>query len=232
MFIRSAIGFGDALLAIPLLALRMPLRQVVPFELLLSITVATLIVVQDWKKVHLRSAGWLLLPTLAGLPLGMLLLTRARENPTKLVLALVIIAFAAYSLFARNAPALRSERRIWMLLCGFCGGVLGGAYGMSGPPVVIYGSLRRWQPQQFRATLQSYFLPFGLFTVVAYWIAGLWVRAVLRYYLLTLPVALLALLLGRALHLRLRGDTFLRYVYVALGGIGVMLLYQVVTTRR
>jgi hypothetical protein len=36
-------------------------------------------------------------------------------------------------------------------------GVLGGAYGMNGPPLVIYGSLRGSSPQHFRATLQGYF---------------------------------------------------------------------------
>ena len=29
---------------------------------------------------------------------------------------------------------------------------------MNGPPLVVYGVLRRWQPAQFRATLQGYFL--------------------------------------------------------------------------
>jgi len=37
---------------------------------------------------------------------------------------------------------------------------IGGAYGMNGPPLVAYGSLRRWTPpERFRATLQGYFLP-------------------------------------------------------------------------
>jgi hypothetical protein len=30
---------------------------------------------------------------------------------------------------------------------------------MNGPPLVIYGALRRWTPERFRATLQGYFLP-------------------------------------------------------------------------
>lgn len=226
IFIRSAIGFGDALLGIPLLALRVPLRQVVPFALLLSITVAGLILAQDWKKVHLRSTGWLLLPMVAGLPLGLLLLTSRHQGPAKIALALLIIGFAAYSLFGRNALVLHSDRRIWLLLCGFSGGILGGAFGISGPPVVIYGSLRRWQPQQFRATLQGYFLPAGLITLVGYWAAGLMVPAVFRDYLYSLPVALLALFLGRVAHHRLSGGAFMRIVYIGLAAVGAMLLFQ------
>lgn len=226
IFIRSAIGFGDALFGIPLLALRVPLRQVVPFALMLSVTVACLILAQDWKKVHLRSTSWLLLPMAAGLPLGLLLLTRRHEGPAKIALAVLIIGFAAYSLFARNALVLHSDRRIWLVISGFCGGILGGAFGMSGPPVVIYGSLRRWPPQQFRATLQGYFLPAGLITLAGYWAAGLMVPAVFRDYLYSLPVALVALYLGRVAHHRLSGPAFMRFVYVGLAAIGVMLLVQ------
>lgn len=228
MLIRSAIGFGDALFGIPLLALRIPLREVVPLELLLSITVASIIVMQDWEKIHLRSTGWLLAPTLAGLPLGVLLLTSNHEGPAKAALAVLIIGFAAYSLFGRSRLVLHSDRRVWMLTCGFSAGILAGAFGMGGPPVVIYGSLRRWPQQQFRATLQGYFLMAGLFTIAGFWAAGLWSSAVLHYYVLSLPVALLALFVGKAIHNRLGGEAFMRFVYLGLGAIGVMLLVQVI----
>lgn len=227
MLIRSAIGFGDALFGIPLLALRMPLRQVVPFALLLSVTVAAIMVAQDWKKIHLRSTGWMLLPTLAGLPLGLLLLTGKHEGPAKGLLALIILGFALYSLLGGDRLVLHSDRKAWMLVCGFIAGILGGAYAMSGPPVVIYGTLRRWSPQHFRATLQGYFLPISVLLIASYWRAGLWVPAVVHNYLLALPVALVALLLGRAVNHRLSGHAHLRYVYLGLAGVGTMLLIQV-----
>jgi hypothetical protein len=61
---------------------------------------------------------------------------------------------------------------------------------MNGPPLVIYGAMRRWSPQHFRATLQGYFLPASVVAMVGYWFAGLWVPAVSHYYLMSLPVAL------------------------------------------
>ena len=58
--IRSTWGFGEALIAVPLLALTIPIESATPPAVLLSITVAAGIVVQDWRQIHLRSAGWLL----------------------------------------------------------------------------------------------------------------------------------------------------------------------------
>jgi hypothetical protein len=53
---------------------------------------------------------------------------------------------------------------------------------MNGPPLVIYGTLQRWSPQHFRATLQGYFLPASVLIMAGYWFAGLWTAAVTRYY--------------------------------------------------
>ena len=197
-----------------------------PLAVLLSITIAAVILVQDWRKIHLRSTIWLVLPTLAGIPIGLALLASGHQRLAKAGLAAVIIAFSAYFLFGRAPFHLRHESRRWLLACGFCAGVLGGAYGMNGPPLVIYGSIRRWPAQQFRATLQAYFLPASLLGMAGYWLAGLWVHSVTHYYLISLPIVLPAIILGRFIHHRLPANVFMRYVYLGLGATGTLLLIQ------
>jgi uncharacterized protein len=224
--IRSTFGFGEALVAVPLLALWIPLNVAAPLAVLVSITIAAFIVVQDWQKIHLRSTGWLVLSTLFGIPLGLLLLTSSHQRMVKGALGLIIIAFALYSLIGRPPVELKDDNRPWLLVCGLCAGVLGGAYGMNGPPLAIYGSMRRWSAQNFRATLQGYFLPASIIGMAGYWLAGLWTSAITHFYLLSLPVTLLGVLLGRAINHRLRGDGFLKYVYLGLIGTGALLLAQ------
>lgn len=234
--IRSTFGFGEALVAVPLLALFIPLEVAAPLAVLVSITIASIVVVQDWKKIHLRSTGWLVLATLFGIPLGLLLLTSSHQRVLKAALGLIIVGFAVYSLIERTtmgrAPLeLKDDSRGWLLACGFCAGVLGGAYGMNGPPLAIYGAMRRWSAQHFRATLQGYFLPASIIGMAGYWLAGLWVHAVTHYYLLSLPATILAVFLGRAINHRLHGDAFLKYIYLGLAGIGALLTIRAITGR-
>lgn len=226
--IRSTFGFGEALIAVPLLALFLPVSVAAPLAVLLSVTIAAVVVVQDWHRIHLRSAAWLLLPTFVGIPFGIALLASTHQQLVKAALAIVLIAFAGYSLLGRKPPQLHNDRRAWMLPCGFLAGVLGGAYGMNGPPLVLYGAMRRWSPQHFRATLQGYFFPAGVVTLVGYWMRGLCTPAVMHGYLISAPTLLPAILLGRWLNHRLRGETFLRYVYAGLVCTGVALLLQAV----
>ena len=229
--IRSAFGFGEALVAVPLLAFFIPLRVATPLAVLISITIAGIIVAQDWRKVHFYSAGWLILPTLFGIPLGLLLLTSSHQKTVKGALAVLIIAFSVYSLSGSTPLELRHDHRAWLLFFGFAAGVFGGAYGMNGPPLVMYGSMRRWSAQHLRATLQAYFLPASLLGMTGYWFSGLWVHAVTRYYLLALPVMLPAVLLGRVINHRLPAAVFMKYVYLGLAAIGMILMVQAMTGR-
>jgi len=222
-FIRSALGFGEALVAVPLLALTLPVQVAAPLAVLVSITVALVVVIQDWRNIHLRSAGWLVLSTLFGIPLGLLLLKTVPASIVKAILGLFIIAFAIYSLAGRK-PQLHTDRLA--PLFGFTAGILGGAYGMNGPPLVVYGVMRRWTPAQFRATLQGYFLIASIVGMAGYAFTGLWTHTVSRYFLLSLPFALIAIFLGHAVHRRLGSARFLVAVNFALALIGVILLVQ------
>jgi uncharacterized membrane protein YfcA len=227
--VRSAFGFGEALVAVPLLALILPVEVAVPLAVLLSITVAGIIIAQDWQRIHVRDAWRLVLATLFGIPLGLLLLTAVPEAIVKVILAVVIIAFSTWCLASRRSFELLDDRLVWVF--GFTAGVLGGAYGMNGPPLVVYGALRRWSPEHFRATLQGYFLPASLIGMIGYWLKGLWVPDVTRYFLLSLPVAVVAIFLGRLINRRLKGRSFILYVHAGLLLIGAVLLLQTMWGR-
>jgi uncharacterized protein len=204
--------------------LLIPAKEAVPLAALMSITVAAIVVVQDWSKIHIRSAGWLVVSTLFGIPLGIGLLTRCSEPTVKVLLGTVIITFSLYCLLLRNPRELKDDRLAWLF--GFGAGILGGAYAINGPPLVVYGSLRRWTPEYFRATLQGYFLPASLVGMFGYWRADLWTPLVTRCYLWSLLPALAAILLGRAINRRMKHHSFLRYVHVFLIVIGATLLIQ------
>jgi uncharacterized membrane protein YfcA len=226
--LRSALGFGEALIAVPLLAFVLPVKVAAPIAVLVSITVAAVVVAQDWRHVHVRSAARLVLSTLVGIPFGLLLLRSVPEAIVKGVLGVLVAAFAVSAVRSRGSFELTDDRLAWLF--GVSAGVLGGAYGMNGPPLVVYGALRRWSPEHFRATLQGYFLPASVIGMIGYWAAGLWTPTVSRYYLLSLPTALLAIALGRVINRRLDARRFLVYVHAGLIVSGAGLVLQAIVT--
>ena len=219
-FIRSALGFGDALLAMPLLALLAGLQVATPVVAFAASTIGITILLGHWRSVDVSSTWRLVLASLVGIPFGLLLLKLAPESYVKAALGVLLILYGLYSLIAPGLPVIRSEWPAYVF--GFVAGVLGGAYNTNGPPVVVYGALRRWSPEHFRATLQGCFLLTGLMILVGHGVAGLWTREVFRLYLFSLPAILLAVFLGAKLNRRIPRETFSRAVYVFLIIMGAL----------
>jgi hypothetical protein len=222
--VRGAFGFGDALIAMPLLALIAPLTVTTPVVAFLGPTIALTLLVREWRHVELKSTVRLTLSTLAGIPLGLFILKRIDGHIMNPVLAVVIILFSLYNLLRPGLLKLRTDTSA--VLFGFIAGILGAAYNTNGPPVVLYGALRGWKPESFRATLQGYFLPTGGAILVGQGLAGLWTRPVITTYAYALPFIIVAVLLGAAVGRRIPAERFSRWVYGLLLVLGTVLLIR------
>jgi hypothetical protein len=221
-FVRGTLGFGNALLAMPLLALTVGIRVATPLVALSSFTVAMLMLLGSWRNVEMQSAWRLVVASFLGIPLGLWLLQDAPEALVKGVLGVVLVFFGLFNLTTLRLPRLTWKPAAFVF--GFLAGVLGGAYNTNGPPVIVYGVLTRWTPEQMRATLQGYFLPAGIFILTGHGLAGLWTAEVLRFYVLTLPLVLVALLAGSRLSRVLPPGRFDRLVYASLVLMGMLLI--------
>ncbi|HSU92219.1 MAG TPA: TSUP family transporter [Gemmatimonadaceae bacterium] len=155
-----------------------------------------------------------------------LILRVVDDGIVKLLLGATIIGVSAYSLVRGAAASIRSDDRGSLVAAGIVSGVLGGAYGMNGPPLAIYGALRGWSPHQFRATLQGYFLVASIAGLVGYGVAGLWSAAATHYLLLSLPCVLGAIVVARRLNRFAEHPRFFRAVYGSLIVIGLILIVQ------
>jgi uncharacterized protein len=222
--VRSTLGFGESLIAVPLFLLFLPVEIAVPLSVMMSIVIALIVVIQDHQKIHFNSAKWLIIYAIPGIPAGIVILIYGREVFIKAGLGALIILYALYSLFVKSNKRLKEDNKLWLFICGFLSGVFGGAYGLNGPPLVVYGNLRQWSAKHFRATLQAYFLPVSLISVVGYYAKGLVTSQVNSYFLFSLITTIPAVFLGRYLNHKLKNDSFFKYVYWGLVVIGAILI--------
>jgi len=224
--VRSTLGFGESLIAVPLFLFFLPIEVAVPLSVMLSVVIALVIVVQDHTKIHFNSAKWLILYAILGLPLGIVILLYADETVVKVGLGMLLIAYSVYSLYFKRNKTLHRDNKLLLFIYGFLSGVFGGAYGLNGPPLVVYGNLRQWEPKYFRATLQAYFLPVSLISVVGYYAKGLVITEVNNYFLMSLTTTIPAVFLGRYFNHRLKDGTFFRYVFLGLIVISIILIFS------
>jgi uncharacterized membrane protein YfcA len=223
--VRSTFGFGESLVAVPLFILCIPLNIAVPLSVLISILVALVVVIQDHNHIHFNSAKWLIFFAVLGIPIGLVILIYCSEFWGKIGLGLLIICYAVYAIVGKNTPHLKTDSKLWLFICGFLSGVFGGAYGVNGPPLVVYGNMRNWSAKHFRATLQAYFLPASFIGAIGYFANGLITTQVLKYFVISLPAVIPAIFLGRRLNHSIKGN-FFRYVYFVLIVIGIFLIFN------
>jgi len=219
---KATLGFGESLLAIPLLTLLIGLQTAVPLVTLIAATVTLLLLVRNWQQIDLTAMGRLVVAALVGVPVGIWGLATLPMAPITRLLGLLLLLIGSYNLLQPRLSGLQDRR--WPYLFGFLAGVLGGAYNMTSPPVLIYGAVRRWSPEQFRVTMQGFFLPVSALILVGHATTGLWTSAVLSLYLLAWPVMLVAFWLGNRFAERLDPAILARLLYGALLVLGVTLL--------
>lgn len=222
-FIRASLGFGDGLVSMPLLALFIPLTAATPLVAICSLVLSSIIVFREWHKIEATAAWRLIVGGLFGIPVGVLMLTRVPEHLAKLALGGVIVLWCLRRLFG-PAGVVRPVWRGLEFGVGFVAGLLGGAYNTSGPPIVMYSHRQGWTPEQFRATIQSYFLPASMFIITGHAVAGLWNRTLGLRFACAVPALLLGLWIGGLVHRRIPAAAFRRWVEIALLVIGAQLV--------
>jgi len=227
--VRATFGFGEALVSMPLLAL-LPIDLHTSISLigLAGLTVALFTAISGWRYIDRPALVRLVIGALIGIPIGIFLVVKVPASIITLGLGIFLIVYGTYSFVkllvskSNINPKLRSK--FWSLPVGIASGIMGSAYNSHGVPVVIYGTLRRWEPSRFRGTLQAHFLISGIFIVIGQALGGLWTKDLFVLYGLSLPFVIIATLLGIFLHRRISNQKFERYVFLLIILLGILLL--------
>jgi uncharacterized membrane protein YfcA len=221
--VRSTFGFGNALIAMPLLAFVIGVKGATPLVALVGLVISLIMLLREWRALVWKDTLVLLISSLAGLPLGIYLLTAFPESVVRTILGLILICFGFYNLLGIRLPVLKSP--VLAVPFGFLAGILGGAYNANGPPVVIYGVMRGWKKEAFRASLQGFFFVSSLMIVAGHALSGFWSRQTLITFFVSIPAVILAIFLGERIAKKITQENFNRVIYIFLILMGVLMFF-------
>ncbi|MBK7915672.1 MAG: sulfite exporter TauE/SafE family protein [Chloroflexi bacterium] len=223
IFVQAVTGFGLALVSMPLLVLALDIQVASPLVALIGGVAELLLLLHYRADLNIRAVTRLVAASLLGIPVGVLLLRRVDVGVITAVLGLLILLYALYALSGLRLPRLAHQA--WGYGFGFVAGVLGGAYNISGPPVIIYGNCRQWPPAEFKSNLQGFFVVSSYTVIAVHALSGNFTPAVWQNFLIALPAILLALFVGLRLDNHLNPERFRRIVLVVLVVLGASLLF-------
>lgn len=194
---RGYAGFGTAIILAPVYSALWEPRNGVPVVLLMELVISLQLLPRAFKdadrRVILPIGGAACLAT----PIGTFVLLSADPDMLRRFIGGFVLVFGALMM---SGWRYHGSRPLPLnLAVGTSAGLLKGATGMSGPPVILYLLSGPEEARQHRANLILFFGLIALVSVVGPYLGGLFTLDVLAKLVWILPVQILCVRLGARL---------------------------------
>ncbi len=182
--VRGFSGFGSALVLAPALSALYGPPAAVPVAVAMELALAVPFVPPATRRVEWRQIGALAAGALVAVPLGAQVLVASDPDALRWTISTIVLAFVAIIAFGWRYPGRPTTAAT--AATGAVSGVLNGATGMGGPPVIFYYLSGTESAPRMRASFIVFLAWVDLLAVGSYMLDGT----------LTRSLALLALLLA------------------------------------
>jgi uncharacterized membrane protein YfcA len=175
-----------------------------------------------WRTVVVVSGS-----AVAGMPIGLWVLTHVSGRTLEVVIGVAVLAFTGALALGVAAP----DRVEVDVASGFTSGILATSTGTNGPPIVLAMQARGVPRHELRATLSAIFLVQGTLALGAFVAAGQFTAEVARVVAAGIPGLILGRLLGDVVFGRLDHERHRGLVLVLLVVAGVSALLEALLGR-
>lgn len=218
--VRGYSGFGFSLLAITALSLVLPPAVIVPSIFVMEVVASLHLLPGIWRDVHWRSLAPLTLGCLLATPFGVYLLANVPAAPMQIAMAgfVLLATFLLWKGFAlKTMPG-----PIASTAAGAASGFANGAFGIGGPPVVLFYFASPAGNIAGRASLIAFFLATDVIGLAFQMREGLVTQDTFIRALTFLPPLFLGIWLGARSFKGADPAVFRRYVLMILAILAVI----------
>ena len=217
-------GFGIGLVGLAFLPFVMSPATAVVLLTVYAFVVAIAIFVPLRRDFEPRGMLDLVVGTVVGTPFGVWVLATVPVSVLDRLIGLVLVLVVLLEWWGLYPRTLSG--RGWALGAGLLAGLIGGAVGTPGPPVILYATTQGWSPRTMKANLQAFFAVNQAVILVGYWWAALLTAEVWRLAAEFAAPAALGLVAGVGLFDRIDQAGFRRIVFGLLFVSGLVLLVR------
>ena len=218
--VRGTAGFGGQAVAVPLLALILPLTTALTVMVVLAVLAALNHLRRDWQKIAWGEIRRLLPFSVVGVVIGLLILERLDLNVLTKAFGVFVMLYGCFALATASRPLAIPPRALYPVgvVVSVLAGAMGATFGAAaGPLYVVYLAARNLERDAFRATITAILTVQGSLRIAGYARLGFFDETTLVLIAGGLPLMLAAAVLGNWLAGRLDQRRFNL-------GIGALLL--------
>ena len=222
--VQRVCGFGFGIFIMTMLPYLMPsYGEAVTLSGLMASVTSSIIVARMWRHINWRG----LLPILAIFLVvsffAVQFVARSVDQTLNIILGVTLIVASVYFFFFSERIHLKPTATV-QLSMGTLSGIMGGLFGMQGPPAVLYFLGSTKTKEQYVAMAQTYFLIGNLCMTVFRARNGCLTAEVGTAWCYGLVAVLLGTIAGGKLFDRISTPTLRKIVYAYMGISGVIAL--------
>lgn len=222
--VQTAIGFGAALVATPLIALLIGTKEAVALMLIFQCLAGSLLA-EEWRRVSFRPFA-VLIPSIAiGLTVGHYLDGYLSEGWVTLALGGYLLLFVATEIAAAYGTHTPKPN---VVFSGVTSGALQTLFGTGGPPLAAYLQAQQLDKSGFRATVMAVFFFMNWLRIAIAIPSDAIPMSTLVFSVAAFPGFLTALWFGEWLHHVAPVKAFRTAVIVLLAASAMGLLYRAI----
>ena len=196
--LRGSTGFGAAA-AMPLLALVVPVKVLVPVWTLLGLASSITIVAHEYRAIAAFDLLRTLPAGLVGIAAGLAAFETLDTDTLARGLGLLVVTYGLHALWTTSRPSTpwRLSPRLIAPIAGMLGGLVGTTFGtMASIFYAIYFDAIRLAKERFRATMSAMILVLSVMRGVGYFAVGAFGREVLVTFAVAFPLMLIGIFIG------------------------------------
>ncbi|MBN1681643.1 MAG: sulfite exporter TauE/SafE family protein [Anaerolineae bacterium] len=223
--VKGGLGPVPGALLVPLLSTQMAVADAVALTLPLLLVGDWFALPVYWRKWDSR-ALWLMIPAgIAGVLMGVLLLSSLPDIALRRVLGGISLLAVAYKLGSDSLASITYVAHDWHgWLAGWGSGFMSAMANAGAPPITAYLLLRSFKPVQFIATTVVFFLTMNLVKLPVFLATGVLDAGEAVKTLWVLPLIPLGVWLGKSFLERVDARKFDLFMLILLAWAGVSLL--------
>ena len=223
-FVQRTTGFGFGIFIMTLLPFLMPsYAEATTLSGLLALTTSAIITFRMRTFITWKRLLPILLTFIAGSAVSICMLTKLHDTVLRKILGIVLVLTGLYFFFFKNRIKLKTTLP-YQIGAGALSGVMGGFFGMQGPPAVLYFISSEPDKNHYMAMAQTYFLIGNAMMTIVRASNGFLTATVGRNYLFCLGAVITGTLLGSWAFRHIPGRVFPYIVYSYIGLSGIVIL--------
>ena len=226
--LRGSTGFGGAL-GMPLLALVLPIKVLVPVWTLLGFASSVAILGRDRRHVDYRAMVAFMPWCAVGIAVGLYFFKLLDARMLTRGLGIVVLLYAVQSLVGVVRPGGMPPwlRRVIEPIAGTLSGAVGTMFGSMGSVFfAMYLDARAVAKDAFRATTSAMLLLLCIARGIGYWAVGEFTVDAWVMFAAALPLMLVGIFIGDRIQVNISEQAFRKLVCATLFVCGIPLLFK------